>query len=118
MHLRLVEHLLLGIYFTMLFSITVFSIELCTKNWIVLLQYLHHHNVLVLQHEVNWLTSVQLASYYCQLWLPPPPPHFASLAIICEAGLIIPSLAQESANKCILTAEIELIPLSHHMWTW
>ena len=31
MHLRLVEHLLLGIYFTMLFSITVFSIELCTK---------------------------------------------------------------------------------------
>ena len=31
MHLRLVEHLLLGIYFTMLFSITVFSIELCTN---------------------------------------------------------------------------------------
>ena len=32
MHLRLVEHLLLGIYFTMLFSITVFSFELCTKT--------------------------------------------------------------------------------------
>ena len=32
MHLRLVEHLLLGIYFTMLFSITVFSIELCKKS--------------------------------------------------------------------------------------